>query len=66
VGNRHGWNASFAKAGVAGSNPAGGTKLVCSSTTVSGRLPYSTSLLPGRCLVGDSVALDGVVCLAMV
>src|SRR6185312_8186099 len=25
VGNGHGWKASFAKAGVAGSNPAGGT-----------------------------------------
>jgi len=39
VGNGHGWKASFAKAGVAGSNPAGGTTLTSANAGLRTGLP---------------------------
>ena len=36
MGNGHGWKASFAKAGVSGSNPAGGTQVFAAQKRLSG------------------------------
>ena len=59
MGNGHGWKASFAKAGVAGSNPAGGTAQTCRSTRgftyLLGRVNHYPTILR-RCRAGQTVS----------